>query len=171
MEDIFLAKIITEIMSSGVLCTSTIGQQLNVIDMSSNLMLISVLLNSHKKRFLNCFTEDQRSAEISNLVKNYHTIFGKQSDDLIQDELLTAIFRFITSENLRSALFPEICVNMMSLLDSCNIKVIKIVLFRKIMHAIIHGVLYGKEPFDSILVECINNVENAESEPDIFFLE
>lgn len=175
IDNLTLAKIILSILNNSVINSEIIEQHISEnLNLSDKIALLNAIIISHKKRYQNCFSDDQRLKEIEYLKLDFKTIFKQNLDGFVSDSLTVAILLFITAENLRSSSFREICVSLGEELKSCECDEIKNAMYEKLTHCIIRGFLYGEEPFDSLLDQSVKYFDNRKSKillDDIMFLE
>ena len=153
---IYLSKIAISISLSGnIEMNSLCIDEFDLSDIKNKIELINILLIAHKKRYLKCFTDEQRDIERHALIVNYTILFGEFLESFISVDVLLSIFDFIACENLRSTQFRENCIRLIELAPQFNVKAIQNAIFSKLMRVIIGLGLYGEEPFDFILGRCV----------------
>lgn len=148
-------------------------KKLNYCDDDTIAELIGILLSVHKKRYLRCFTDEQRLQERNSLTHNYNVLLFDANRTTITPKLLISIFNFMICENLKTIEFREACVDLSSLISECKIEIIRNSMLIKMIRSIVRGSLYGEEPYDSILKMCIDSL-TSNGDPDeinLMFLE
>lgn len=158
--DVILAKVVLTINKGGLIDSSLITDNLDVFnDPLSKIYLCNAILTPHKKRYLNCFTDELRQQESTMVVKNYMHAFIDTNIDFVDAEIIKSIFEFSVISDFTSLSFKNSCRSLLDNLKKCNVKEISYAMYKKITSLIIRCYLYGCEPYDSLLEECIENID------------
>lgn len=157
--DIDVAKTIIQI-KSGTLLTAN-NKLIGIIpelDLYQKIDICNAVVLSHKHRFDAAYTEEQRDNEVAALVHNYELLFAESLSGFIKTDMLVLLFRLISLRNYSSVEFPEVCFEIFQKYDSCDSEDIKRSVLMKIISVILRMSLYGKDPHDSILEQCVERL-------------
>ena len=162
--ELVLAKIILQI---------DVGEQvsadlsaLNADTLSSGLAmseLCNAVVIPHKKRLRQCFTCEQKNAEWALFEANYRQVFGQVCAQYVEWEDVKLAVSLTEIEDCRTDVFRDTCLNILQRIKACPIVEFRQSILLRIMSVIIRAVLYGREPYDSILSECAAMVEKDSS--------
>lgn len=159
-KDFYLAKIALTISASGRINRDDIDPELlNLNSVKDRVDLLNVILISHKKRFVKCFTSEQQDSEQNLLISNYCTIFDENDKSFIDIKFVVSIFNLLVCDNLKSTRFREVCIQLIDVAQQCAIQEIINAVLSKLVKIIVQLGLYGDEPFDFILNRCIDLID------------
>ena len=156
--EIIIARVILSIVTSGTVEEKSIEKircELNSFD--KKLELFNALLISHKKRYEQCFTDELRKSEYICFMKDYSLIFGKS---FIEERFVRELFSFSVSRDFHSAEFQTSCDRLIQFANKCDILEIRYAVLSHVISTIIKSRLYGKQPIDTYLQECVDSIDN-----------
>ena len=154
------AKIVLSILKNGRI-DSEIDFPINLAeDNMPAIDLINAIVLTHKKRYEQCVSEEERASELNNAEVDYCKIFGENGQYMTRN-LFTCCFKLVVLPNAWSASYRENCIALMENLKSCQHSGVQYALYVRVMSTIISCHLYGREPYDSILEECINIIDSS----------
>jgi hypothetical protein len=171
--NIDLTNVIIEILDNGHVvnaCTEALSEYVKTRD--GSIEMLNIIIISHKKRYQESYAEEQKRAEIENVVNDFRAIF---KDHIMSDELLESMFIISVCDNYGSGVFRENCVRAMANLTTCDMYEIKYLLCQRIMRYLLDCRLYVNEPFISILREASSILVSIKDQygvvPNQLFLE
>lgn len=175
-KELIFAKIIKAILSGDRVDPSTLSFDKNTFDnIIQKIELCNAIVVPHKKRYAILSTQEERDAEIKRLEKDYCTVFNESGLSFVPVALIKSMFLFMMEDMVHETTFREICVNLVGNLGDCDSREIRYFIYLKLIQSIVHGSLYGAEPFDTILKDAIEFLDNAEVDSSalnrIMFLE
>ena len=156
-----LANVILDIIDNGLL-TSINPLLLEFANSKSGLVeILNIIIATHKKRYIQCYIETEKSSEVKNIVRDCRFIIN---ENVMSDLLIEYIFKLSICKNYKSIEFREICVGIIEELPTCKIPEIKYTLLQKIIRYIIDFRLYIEDPFTSILRNASYELDSMKNE-------
>ena len=162
--ELVLAKIILHIGAGERVSVDL--SALNTDALSSGLAmseLCNAVVIPHKKRLRQCYTCEQKNAEWELFETNYHHVFDQVCVPYVEWEDIRLAISLTEIEDCRTDIFRDTCIQILQRVKACQIVEFRQSILLRIMSIIIRAILYGREPYDSILSECAAIVENDSS--------
>lgn len=158
--EVVLAKTIISINSGGIIDIRSIKDNIsNFADLQPKIELCNAIVVPHRKRYEQCYTDEQRASEINLMLSNYRAVFGKDGMQFVSDELLENAFKLMYNHDYLSNSFKALCFKVVEQLRLCDVIEVKNSLLLKIISLLIRGSLFGSEPYDTILADCVSELD------------
>lgn len=160
--DVVVAKIVLSILDFGKISDDCLEISLEMLEtLDHRLAFFNAIFISHKQRFERCFTDALRDSEMQNFIEDYSMLFG---DSFIDVDLVLEIFGFAVIGDVYSTRFSECCAKLIRLNSECNIIEFKYAILSRIISMIVRCRIYGREPIDTYLRECVDEVDRLHLE-------
>lgn len=157
--EFLVAKIALSILDYGVI--DDIDYSIQSDDIDKQLLLFNAIIIPHKNRYERCYTDETRKTECTNFIKNYEKVF---QGSFLSVDLVENIFQLITSNDLYSTQFSESCRKLLENIHTCEIVEIRYAILSRIISMIVRCRIYGREPIDTYLRECVDEVDRLHLE-------
>jgi len=158
--EVVLAKTIMSINNGGTIDVKPINENISgFLDLQPKIELCNAIIIPHKKRYEQCHTDEQRSSEIDLMLSNYRAVFIENGMQFISEDLLQSAFEIMYDHDLLSDRFKNLCLKALEQLKTCDVVEVKNSLLLKIISLLIRGSLFGSEPYDTILADCVSELD------------
>lgn len=163
--DVLLARIVITIQSGEAISPNLIQDNIGLFErIEDRADLCNSIVITHKKKYEQCYTPQDRESEIKRMLGNYRIAFNSNLLQFVDPELISAAFFVFVENDVFSIPFRELCVALMQKVGVCSVPEVCRAVYSRIISTIIRSHLYGGEPYDSILRQCVEGLDSiAES--------